>query len=47
MNVLSALLLVEKLAAKVEHWQRARDLNSLADLEDGKIPTQDLVSRYS
>jgi hypothetical protein len=42
-----ALLLVEKLAAKVEYWQRARDLNSLADLEDGKIPTRDFVSRYS
>jgi len=38
-----ALLLCEKLA-EIEDGQRAWDLNSLADLNDRKIPSRDFVS---
>jgi hypothetical protein len=43
----STLLLLrcrEDLGAQIKHGQRARNLDSLADLDDRKIPARDLVS---
>jgi hypothetical protein len=45
----STLLLLrcrEYLGAQIKHGQRARNLDSLTDLDDRKIPVRNLVSEY-
>lgn len=40
------LLRRENLAAQIKHRQRARDLDSFADFENGKVPARDMSALY-
>jgi hypothetical protein len=45
----STLLLLrcrEDLGAQIKHGQRARNLDSLADFDDRKVPERDFVSKF-